>query len=433
MVEFVTLLLGLVIGARSVEVAVSPEVSQVALELDGSVVARLSEPVWTAELDFGAWIEPHRLEALAYDRKGNPLGRAVQLVNYTTANYEAVIVLDERVGDAGRAGKVVWRAILGRDPVALEVRFDGQPVATTVEGAFVLPRYDTDQLHHLEASLDFEDGTVARADLTLGGMFGEEITSALTGVPITSPLGRPWTKSEVRGWLLRDGEELPIFSVGEQAGLLVILRDKDLLGHLPGVQRPGRGRGMHVPENRDLLTYEMTAVSPLPLAAHAGTFRLTDLGKVDRRTGLAPVLVRKNDLVRHERRGDEKPARKQAVWDALAVGGLKAATGNRPRAVVLMVGARAGGDSMLTYAQAARYLESVRVPLFIWSSDAMTLEALGIPRSERTFTDQAGLLELVREVSEELASQTVVWLQGRHLPTEIELSARAPQGVELVR
>lgn len=433
MVEFVTLLMGLVIGARPVEVAVSPEVAVVSMQLDGKEVGRLREPKWEMEIDFGPWIEPHRLEALAYDVEGAILGRAVQLVNYSTSNYGAVILLDNNGGASPRSGKVVWRAVLDRDPVEVTVRFDGAPVAVTSEGAFVLPRYPAGQVHHLEASLGFDDGSVARAEMTLGGVFGEEITSALTGVPVTSPLGEPWTKPQVQGWLLRDGVELPVFSIGEREGRLVILRDQDLVGHLPGVYRPRSGRGTYVPERWDLLNFDLTAISPLPLVAHEGTFRLSDLGKVNQRIGLAPVLVRKNELVRHDRKGDEKPSRNQAVWDALAVAGLKAATGNQPRAVVLMVGRQAGDDCLLTFEQSARYLESVRVPLFIWARDNRTLEALGIPKSERTFTDKYGLRELVRALSEELSSQTVIWLQGRHLPTEVELSTKAAPGVELVR
>jgi len=86
LIEIVTLFLGLWGGAQPVELAAGAEVAAVELTLDGRQVARLEGPPWSAVVDFGSDLVPHRLEAAAFDAAGRPLERAHKL---------GITVLDE--------------------------------------------------------------------------------------------------------------------------------------------------------------------------------------------------------------------------------------------------------------------------------------------------------------------------------------------------
>ncbi len=64
MVQFVTLLLGLTLGVKPIEVAVAGDAAAVEMRLDGRAVGRLEGPPWRLEVDFGHRLEPRLLEAV---------------------------------------------------------------------------------------------------------------------------------------------------------------------------------------------------------------------------------------------------------------------------------------------------------------------------------------------------------------------------------
>ena len=63
MIEFLTLMIGLVAGSRTVELAAEPPVVAVELLLDGEVVGRRDRPPWRFVLDLGPELSPHELLA----------------------------------------------------------------------------------------------------------------------------------------------------------------------------------------------------------------------------------------------------------------------------------------------------------------------------------------------------------------------------------
>lgn len=425
MIEFASLFLGFVLGVRPVELAVDARVAAVVLSLDGREAARLVGPPWSAEVDFGSDLVPHRLEAVALDAAGYPVERIRKLINYARADYEAAIVLDTDRSPGGRRGRVIWAAVLDQDPIVLDLSFDGRRLAVEPGGAFALPAYDPGESHFLEARLVFEDGHSLTAELAFGGRYGDRVTSALSAVPITSPPGRAWSESEVRGWLERDGRPLDVFAARVEEGVLILVRDE---GAAKDLRRLFRGDDKVPTGSRHVATlrpFGVTAVSSRPLRSHENTFELIPLGRVTARADLARKLL--EDSARFSR---HKRTRRQHLWDAVALAGRHAAASNRPRAVVLIVGRAADDRGFLEAAQAARFLESVRVPLFVWGPGAESTSPFGL--EDRTFHGVAGLGELVDAAVAELASQTVVWLEGELLPAEISLGDSAPPGVELV-
>jgi hypothetical protein len=423
MIEFASLFLGFVLGVRPVELAVDTRVAAVVLELDGRESARLEAPPWTAEVDFGSELVPHRLEALALDAAGRPIERIRKLVNYARADYEAAIVLEPAGSTEGRRGRVVWAAVLDQDPIVLELAFDGRRLAVEPDGGFALPAYDREESHFLEARLTFEDGQTLTAELAFGGRFGDRVTSALSAVPITSPPGRPWSTREVRGWLERDGRPLEVFAARAEEGVLILVRDE---GAAKDLRRLFRGQEVAPATGVRSPAFDVTAVSPRPLRSHDNTFELIRLGRAASPADLSRKLADEGFRFSRHRR-----ARRQHLWDAVALAGRHAASSNRPRAVVLMVGREPADRGFLGAAQAARFLASVRVPLFVWGPGVESVSPFGL--EDRTFHGVEGLSELAERAAAGLASQTVVWLEGEYLPAEISLGDAAPPGVELIR
>jgi hypothetical protein len=126
----------------------------------------------------------------------------------------------------------------------------------------------------------------------------------------------------------------------------------------------------------------------------------------------------------------ERPRR---FADAVALAGLRAFGGYSRRAVVLVLASDPADESLYKPAAVRRYLELLRVPLFVWSFSPME-------KRPRAFADWGeiadistvtGLEHAVEKVHDELEHQSIVWLEGRHLPQDIELTG-AGDGTTLV-
>ena len=424
MIEFVTLLLGLVIGPHPAAVAVGPEVRAVQWVLDGEVVAGASEEPWTAMIDFGEELKPRRLVVVAYNEDGFPIARAEQLVNYIRSNHEVAVVLqvdpDEppnaKTGKRPpRRGRVVAKGVLGHGPVGHVLRFDGRELPVE-SSRFELPLYDSERPHAIEAEVTFSDGVVAKTETTFGGGLGEEVTSALSAIAVTNRKGKPWSTEDAKGWLRRDGRALPVFQTKADGGHIVIVRDNTLdmsiLRNLPipaGALNRTQGRR----------AYTLSAVSPLPITKPTTTFREAALGRVLSDQGLLLSLVAPLASYGFAAVGTEE----QDLWGALAIAGRAAASSNMPRVVILMLGQGAEPTAGLSPQTILRYLESIHVPVLIWAPTRKPLKKLGLAKARNAYVSSQGLGSVVAKASTWVDSQTVVWLEGVHLPTEVELVA----------
>jgi hypothetical protein len=127
--------------------------------------------------------------------------------------------------------------------------------------------------------------------------------------------------------------------------------------------------------------------------------------------------------------GDLKTRGQRQVADAVAVAGLQAASGNQPRAVVLVLDASAEDGSRYDPATVRRYLESVRVPLYVWSLYGAKSPA-SLAWGAEDISNIPKLAAAVARLRADLESQKIVWIEGRHLPQSIALTPAA-RGVEL--
>jgi hypothetical protein len=81
MIEFVTLLMGLVTGPQTVVLAVHAPAAVVELRLDGRLAGRRTLAPWRFAVDLGEALAPHELVAIARDARGGELARARHWVN----------------------------------------------------------------------------------------------------------------------------------------------------------------------------------------------------------------------------------------------------------------------------------------------------------------------------------------------------------------
>lgn len=430
MIEFVTLLLGLVAGPRQVDLAPQGPVAAVEIRLNGRLVHRLEEAPWRLEVDFGHRLVPHRLTASAFDDNGRLLDTKHQIINYSRASFEAAIVLDPTNLGPARRGRVIWQGALEAPPQKMELRFDDDLLAIDASGEFDLPDHDPEVVHVLEASVVFADGSTGIASLTFGGQYIDQTTTALTALPMASPRRKTWTVEQVDGWIERDGEPLEVFTVTAPTGLAVVLRDLRLDRNIRSVM-PWR----EVLERRPYSTaaesaYGVMAISSRPLEGSPGTFRLSRPNLVHPRHGLRGILLHQGSLVPSKSIDGRRLVKKgQKLWDSLAVAALQASRKNTPRLIVLMIGNKLEDSSRLTAQQAVDYLDSIHVPLLVWAPTPRDLFSFGLEGHDHVFVGLPGLTSLEELVGSMLRSQYILWVKGEHLPNELSLGSTVPAGV----
>lgn len=452
-IAFVTLFLGLVLGPHPVELAVEGPVASVELMLDGAVAGRIEKPPWRGKIDFGSALIPHELVARALDAEGREVARARQWVNLARPAAEVEIVL-EGAGNPPKA-RLTWQSRTGEQPRSIHLSLDGRPLTLGPDGRAALPAYDPESAHVLSAELYFPSNVVARRDVVFGGKYGSEVSTDLTAVPVRVRRGK-LTEASMRGRLLAGGAggaggtPLAVAAVEKGPAEVFMVRDLgagEALDELGDVKKrrtvQGQGMGQRLSIEHDYLRYEIGLrredevrfVYPVPRTYFASGQRaeLFDWSRAFtlRDGGMHWLLTRLEAPTGAP--GDQRLA------DAVAVAGVQALSGSRPRAVVLVVGAAPEDASRCDPATVRQYLASVRVPLFVWSvakpvennaapaPGSPSLAAWGKVEDVSTVTR---LRAAVARLRDELESQRIVWVEGTYLPQSIAL-APGPTEVEL--
>jgi hypothetical protein len=430
-ISFVTLLLGIVVGARPIEVQAGPAVAAVEFRLDGRLLVVLGAPPWKTNVDFGAPM-PHELVAVARDARGAEIGRAVQLFNLPRSMAEATLTLLPGTGGRGRAARLAWASALSAKPDRVELTMDGRPLEPGDLERIVLPDFRPADVHVLRAVLDFKEGTTATTELLVGGLrrkasngpesLRESTQAELTAVPVVFR-GRPPKESEMEGWFLADGQSVRVEAVEESPGDIVVVKDEKAGSWLAQL-----GSGL---ANVDVLRSE----------GRYWVWSGYPLGKGQRLRFCWPGILRPGDaapgydvflcspdyeaplyiirlLVDVEPPEFEGPPR---IADAVAVAALSAAAGNRPRAVALLV-AGPRDESEMPVEWVRGYLRALRVPLFVWAKNKKIASTWG---KVDVLTSVRDLDVAMSRLTKAVEHQRIVWLEGRHLPQAISLSPKA--------
>jgi hypothetical protein len=444
MVAFISLFLSLISGVHPVAVSVGNDVTEVELMLDGSSVAVIRGEPWTVACDFGADLVPHELTAIARNAQGRETSRAVQWINLPRPRSEIRLVIEPGPdGQPARFARLLWESIDSREPNEIGVTFNGEPIRMTEPCLFELPDYDANAAHLISAKLRF-GSTTARTELVLGGGVAGSSETELTAVPVLLKRLRrvPEKPDEMTGWFRKGETPLKVAAIELGPSELIIVHD---------INRRLRNRYLSLKSNlhnlpfrsEDLDSYFDSTLSltdenrlrvlfPVAIDATEATqptemFPVTPGLSVER-LGLYQATALREPLM--EKYEINAAAGEQKIADAVAVAGLVAATGCRARAVVLITVAKTRDYSSLTPAQAETYLRSLHVPLLVWSPSRKKYRGPWGEAEEVSTAKRLG--EAASDVHSLLDRQVVIWLVGRHLPQQIELSPRAQKTFKLI-
>jgi hypothetical protein len=408
-------------GIHPVKVAVDPSVATVEVFLNGESIGVVEGPDWTLQCDFGDSVRPHFLEAVGRDSSGAETGRAQQVVNLPRPEAEVEIVLEDGTHGAPETVRVITESGQRLEPLAVFVTFDGRSLLPEPDGRFRLPAYDHREMHLLGAEAHYPDGITARSDVTFGGAYGGVISSELTAVAVEVDGGRGVTVADLEGMLRVRGKTVSIAAVEQQGARVFFIRDR---GAWPTLRRVGysmdritRRRNYMVTTDRDLPAkrdrLHLVVANPTHQRGLA-LFPFSDAFDI-KRLGL-PWLVAHLE-------NEMGAATGQRLAEAVAVAGMRAVGGGSPRAVVLVLSRDTIDYSRYKPQSVRDYLRALRVPLVVWTTDGGGLTS-DWGEASRVST-QGSLRKASRRLLKSLKRQWIVWIEGRHLPSDIELDERA--------
>jgi len=437
MITFLSLFLGLVTGPHQVQVAVSDPVVAVEFRLDGEVVAVDHDEPWSAECDFGTELLPHRLTAVALGEKGEEVGRADQWINLPRPRVEAGLVV-EAGEDGGRRVRLVWESMEHDRPSSITVTLDGERLAPGADGTYPLPSFDESHPHILRAELLFPGDERSHVDAVVGGELGEGVSVAMTALPVLATRRTEPTATSLTGAILTGDEPAEVIAVERGPFEVVVVLEQSAV---PGLGGHGRfldltpayaSTGIRLDEGDGV---RFMSATPTRVASGSLPYDLFPISTpFTSDDGELPYLLTHINL------GSAETG--QRVADAVATAGVQAAAGNRRRLVLLILGHRWKDESQLSIAEAKRYLESLDVPLVVWTTGAAQSRTVSDDRIPITMKTEWGkarnvatitrLLENATRLLDVLSKQRIVWVEGNHLPSQIRLTKGA-QGIELSR
>jgi hypothetical protein len=416
---FATLFLGLVLGVRPVEVMATGPVAELAFELDGREVVRLFERPYRQPVDFGDEYSPHELVARAFDAKGQEIALARQWINLPRPPAEVGILLE-----TGKSGKVIaarlaWASRMGPHPTSIALSIDGRPLSVDASGRAPLPAYDASVPHVVSSEVEFPGGIRGHADRVLGGGAADEAGSNLTAIPVRGATETPPSVESLQGRFRKNGDALRVMAVEHGPAQVYMVRDPGEIKE--AFRRFGPyNRGLAGVETRLEIEDRIQLVWPLATEVpdqNASNVIFDEAGTIHG--------VDANFLFALTHGGTAKNGdAPRRFADAVAVAGLAAAATGSRRALVLALGENDWDHSRRSGTSIRHYLERIGVPLYVWSLAPERTAALPAA-AWGEFDDVSSVIKLHRaasRVQNELRRQSIVWIEGRHLPQDIVLA-----------
>jgi hypothetical protein len=428
MIAFVTLLLGLISGNYPIEVAVSGPVNAVEFTLDGAPAGRVEHAPWIAKVNLGPDLRPHELVARALDAEGKEIARVAQWLNVPRPPAEVDIVLETSEGGIPKAAVLTWQSVAGVKPTSIGLTLDGQPLPVDKDGRAALPPRDLKTLHVLTAELWFPLAPVARKDVVFGGEYGSQVSTELTAVPVRVQGGITPTPQALGGWFSAQGRPVPVAAVeGEGPGKVVVVRVPTATEIIERL----------IPQSRHAVSLLPSFRQELPLGDEdrVSFLSLQSPAFVNSRVpselfGMTREYTRKEGgmfwFLTDTRLPPDSRNQGLRIADALAVAGLQAAADNHRRAVVLVLGSDVKDISHYDPAGVRAYLDSLRVPLFVWSLNGASSPAAQGWGTAEDISTFPRLRKAVDKLRAELDSQKIVWIEGRYLPQDIAVTPATP-------
>lgn len=425
-IAFATIFLGLTLGPHEVEVLVSQDVASVEIVFGGRTLARLDGRPWKAICDLGPQLAPRSLEAIAFDSAGEEIGRAVQWLNTPRPPAQGRILLETDPETGSVIARLRSTSITQENPSQVVVQFDGKILPTSDPNLIVLPKHDPEQLHYLRVDFEFDKGLSSTVERTFGGGFADEVKSDLTAVPLQLEGRAVKPRSLPTGWLQARGEDLSVVDVVQGPVEIVLVRDQSAQRDIDYMtRRAPRGLGGGSLKGVGSLKkgYSLTVLRPYAERLERSDADLRLFRPTARLTAFDGGVFWLTAVVR----APIAPMKLQRLSDALAVAGLTVATDGHRRAVVLLLGEEQADNSQYTPQVVRAYLEQMRVPLFIWSTDGAGETPWGTAEDASSITK---FERRTKELVKSLERQRIAWVRGVYLPPEITL-AEGQTGIRL--
>lgn len=412
-IVFVTLLLGLTIGKVPLELLVTGDVVKVELVVDQHVIQTLTGPPWKTNLDFGARLAPHRLQARGYDAQGRLIASVEQKVNAPSSIRQLQLVMERQDGQA--FARILWTNLDAPKPDAIEARIDSRVVPVGSDLRVKLPAADGENVHLLSVTVRSDAGD-ADAQLVFGGAFEDTSTAALTAIPVRVGTGA-LKFNDVQAMV--GGESVRVIGLDDAPGEVTVIRDP-LVNETRILARPsypGARTGVGTSWYSDAALDRNDQMRFLWPVARVGrgeaqallfypsrSFPTTD------RTGIGTLL----GTVLFPR-----PATELRYAEAVAVAAFKAAQSQRPRAVVLVIGSELNDRSRLSPEQVRNYAARLGVPLYVWSAARKLPEGASAWGTVVNIRSLGKLREAADALRRDLHSQRILWIEGDYLATEV--------------
>ena len=429
MIAFQTLFLGLVFGFGPVGVMVSPPVVSAEVFLDGASLGTVRAAPWEVGCDFGASPLPHELVAVGRDAGGKEIARVRQWVNLPRPSAEARILVEAGADGTPAFARLAWHTIDNARPKRFDVTLDGQELPVKDPERIPLPRVDFKRPHFLAVEVVVPQRRRGAGETSLGGDVAANAATELTAVAVVLRPGQTLPPVDaMQGWFTSGGRPLRVVGVEEGHTDAVVVFDQDSAGRFRGITPPNPFSG--------------AMTTTIPIQASKGGNRLYGLWAVPQRPqgggsaapGLFPMSIPLDTDVDDVRtlifrfNFPAAPPRQQQLANAVAAAGMQAAALNRRRAVVLIVGEAPADASTISVTAARAYLESLDVPLFVWTPErriaGLALPGWGVPDDISTDLQLQGG---VARLQNALAAQRIVWLEGSYLPQSITLAPGVTQ------
>jgi hypothetical protein len=422
-IVFLTLYLGLIAGRQPVRVQVSPEVKSVRILIDGREAAAIKAAPWSAMVDLGSSFEPRELVAVAYGRDGDETGRTSQIINLPRPPAELTIGLETDDQGVPVAATLRWEHVFAAKPSGATITIDGQKTQTDQKFHARLPRLNAAQPHVIAAEMRFEDGFVARSELVIAdGAVTGSISTELTPVLFS---GMPPGKLD--GCLTSNGTPVETTAVETPDAEVFVVRDPDV-AEVRAVLDPNRISFLG--SRNSLLARDGMSLDPGTTMRYLWPVaqQIEDLGHIPSNVFETSAIMSwngtsmltfmmypydtANSILRRSVRDPKRTPRRFA--DAVAVAGINAVTGAHRRAVVLVL-SKSVDTSRSQPAGVRHYLNSIGVPLFVWSLTGPRPD-LGTSWGDADdISDPRQFQMAVRRVRASLASQHVAWVAANPL------------------
>lgn len=456
MIEIVTLLVGLMAGEMTVDLRVDPAVRAVEVRVDGQPIHRMEEPPWGFQVDWGSEIRPRELEVVAFDGEGRELDRDRGWINLHASQAKAQIVF----APPGKKGRIPhfglrWRTVGIRTPESVVAHFDEKKLDIDQTGQILLPDYDPDELHWLSVEVDFGAAGKEVLGASVGGENLFELDTELTpvAVEVESRLGGP----DLGGLFRIDDEPLTVHGVEKGPIEVLMVCDPAAVRNLLVLSRAARVgsntiRGSGIRRSLPGTLTQSFSLGEIDADAEVTAWDLytrdpgiSEFGRLGENTTLRflwPQTASWRGSVLSPETFHQSPAQPMAgtgllastyrqsppqmpnqVAPAVAMAGLVASSSSRRRAVVL-VGENLGTEDPRYIAMVVRYLQALRVPLYVWTVGANPdpgawPNALHLGDLDNEIRTRNNLGDAIKDLRFDLRRQRIVWLEGRWLPQDI--------------